>query len=81
MAVSLTVIDQGSGMSPAFVRDQLFKPFVSTKPGGFGIGAFEAKQLAEAMGGSVAVESREGIGTSFCITLPTAHARTLEQAA
>lgn len=79
--VSLTVIDQGCGMSPAFVRDQLFKPFVSTKPGGFGIGAFEAKQLAEAMGGSVAVDSREGVGTSFCLTLPTAHARTLEQAA
>lgn len=79
--VSLTVIDHGIGMTPTFVRDQLFKPFVSTKPGGFGIGAFEVKQLAEAMGGSVAVESEEGSGTTFRITFPAARADSLEQAA
>ena len=44
-------IDRGCGMIAAFVRDELFKPFASTKPGGFGIGAFEARQLAAAMGG------------------------------
>ncbi len=37
----ITVADKGAGMSPSFIRDQLFKPFVSTKSGGFGIGAFE----------------------------------------
>ncbi|MEG3087960.1 XrtA/PEP-CTERM system histidine kinase PrsK [Sphingomonas sp. PB4P5] len=75
------VIDTGSGMSPAFLRDRLFKPFVSSKPGGFGIGAFEARQLAEAMGGSVSVTSREGEGTSFRVDLTLATARQLEQAA
>ena len=80
-AVSLAVVDQGCGMSPTFLRDSLFKPFVSSKPGGFGIGAFEAKQLVEAMGGSVAVDSREGDGTVFRVTLPAAHALTLDQAA
>jgi putative PEP-CTERM system histidine kinase len=40
---------QGLRHVPAFVRDKLFKPFVSSKPGGFGIGAFEARQLAQAM--------------------------------
>jgi putative PEP-CTERM system histidine kinase len=67
---TITVADEGCGMSPAFVRDQLFRPFVSAKPGGFGLGAFEARQLAEAMGGTVTVTSREGEGTSFRITLP-----------
>lgn len=69
---TITVADQGCGMSPAFVRDQLFRPFVSAKPGGFGLGAFEARQLAEAMGGSVSVTSRPGEGSTFRITLPRA---------
>ena len=72
--IVIDVIDRGTGMSPAFVRDQLFRPFVSTKPGGFGIGAFEARQLVDAMGGTLAVDSREGEGTRFRIALPAAHA-------
>ena len=79
--VSIDVIDRGSGMSPAFVRDQLFKPFVSSKPNGFGLGAFEARQLAEAMGGSVCVASREGEGTRFRVTLPRATPHHLGKAA
>ncbi|WP_085808862.1 XrtA/PEP-CTERM system histidine kinase PrsK [Sphingomonas sp. TZW2008] len=71
-AASITVVDRGCGMTPAFVRDELFRPFVSAKPGGFGLGAFEARQLAEAMGGTIGVASREGEGTRFCITLPLA---------
>jgi putative PEP-CTERM system histidine kinase len=80
-APAVTVFDTGCGMSPAFVREQLFKPFVSSKPGGFGIGAFEARKLAEAMGGSVSVTSREGEGTQFTVTLLPAQITTLEQAA
>ena len=74
---TIEVIDQGCGMSPAFLRDQLFKPFVSTKSGGFGIGAFEARQLVEAMGGTVAVTSRESEGTHFRVTLGAAHHHVL----
>jgi signal transduction histidine kinase len=57
-------------MTPAFIRDGLFRPFVSRKPTGFGLGAFEARQLVEAMGGRLEVESREGVGTCFRIALP-----------
>jgi signal transduction histidine kinase len=57
-------------MSPEFVRTRLFKPFHSSKPGGFGIGAFEARELIRAMGGRLDVESREGLGTRFRILLP-----------
>lgn len=70
--VHIDVIDRGCGMSPAFVRDKLFKPFVSSKEGGFGIGAFEARQLADAMQGRLEVVSREGAGTRFRLILRAA---------
>ena len=66
----VTVSDNGCGMSPAFVRDGLFKPFVSSKESGFGIGAYEAREIIRAMGGRLDVESREGLGTRFTISLP-----------
>ncbi|MCW1381667.1 PEP-CTERM system histidine kinase PrsK [Novosphingobium sp. KCTC 2891] len=66
------VIDTGSGMSADFVRNRLFKPFVSTKAGGFGIGAFEARELVTAMRGRLDVESREGLGSRFTVRLPLA---------
>lgn len=79
--VTIDVSDQGHGMSAAFIRDRLFKPFVSTKPAGFGIGAYEARSLARAMGGSIEVESREGIGSRFRLILPRARPASLEHAA
>lgn len=81
--VIIDVIDAGCGMSAAFIRDRLFKPFVSSKSGGFGIGAFETRQLAAAMGASLEVASREGAGTRFRIGLKAADCRVpfVEQAA
>ena len=67
---SIEIVDAGSGMPPQFVRNGLFKPFVSSKDGGFGIGALEARELVKAMGGKLSVESREGIGTRFLVRLP-----------
>jgi putative PEP-CTERM system histidine kinase len=71
------ILDSGCGMSPEFIRTRLFKPFVSSKPGGFGIGAFEARELARAMRGRLEVESREGLGTRFIVRLPLAEASGL----
>ncbi len=68
----VTISDVGCGMSPAFIRNELFKPFRSSKPGGFGIGAYEAREIARAAGGSLRVESREGEGSTFTIRLPLA---------
>ena len=79
--MAIDVIDQGCGMTAAFIREKLFKPFVSSKPGGFGIGAFEARQLAQAMGGGVEVTSREGEGTRFRVLLPTPDHVVMERAA
>ena len=50
----------------------MFKPFKSTKPDGFGIGAYEAREIAHAAGGRLDVASREGEGTVFTIRLPLA---------
>ena len=73
----IEVVDAGIGMSPEFVRSRLFKPFDSTKQGGFGIGAYEARELVRAMNGRIDVESREGLGTRFIIRLPLAEAAQL----
>lgn len=70
----IDVIDQGVGMTRAFIRDELFKPFVSTKDAGFGLGAFEALQIAQAMGGAIEVASEPGKGSNFTLWLPHADA-------
>lgn len=72
--VRIDVIDQGRGMTREFVRDELFKPFVSTKESGFGLGAFEALQIAQAMGGAIEVASEPGKGSNFTLWLPLADA-------
>lgn len=68
--VVIEVADRGAGMSGEFVRARLFQPFVSTKETGFGIGAYEARALIQAMGGRLEVESAEGEGTCFTLLLP-----------
>ncbi|MCW3835281.1 XrtA/PEP-CTERM system histidine kinase PrsK [Sphingomonas canadensis] len=80
-AVTIDVVDRGTGMSPGFIRDKLFKPFVSSKPAGFGVGAFEARQLAQAMGGRIEVSSREGAGSRFRVVLRAAHAADVTERA
>jgi len=72
--VSVTIADKGVGMDGDFIRNRLFQPFASTKPGGFGIGAFEARSLITTMGGRISVDSRPGRGTTFTILLPAARA-------
>jgi putative PEP-CTERM system histidine kinase len=68
--VAIEIIDSGAGMTAEFVRTRLFQPFASTKEGGFGIGAFEARSLVAAMGGRIEVESRPGEGSRFTVFLP-----------
>jgi putative PEP-CTERM system histidine kinase len=69
---AIEIADRGAGMSADFIRARLFQPFASTKDGGFGVGAFEARSLVTAMGGRIEVESREGEGTCFTVFLPLA---------
>lgn len=68
--VTIEVSDTGKGMSAAFVRERLFRPFASTKPHGMGIGTFESREYVREIGGELAVDTREGVGTTFRIRLP-----------
>ena len=70
MSVTIDIVDRGPGMSPEFVRDELFRPFATTKGGGDGIGAFQARQLIRDAGGDLLVLSRMGEGTTMRLLLP-----------
>ncbi len=65
--VTIAIVDQGPGMDSEFIRTRLFQPFASTKDGGFGVGAFEARSLVASMGGRLTVDSRPGKGSRFTI--------------
>ena len=68
--IMITVSDTGRGMPPE-VRDRLFtKGAISTKPGGTGLGTKIVKDVVDAHGGKVWVESEQGKGTAIHIQLP-----------
>jgi putative PEP-CTERM system histidine kinase len=68
--VFIKVSDRGCGMSEDFIRERLFRPFQTTKPKGFGIGLYQCRNIVEAHGGSIEVESRVGEGSCFTVVLP-----------
>ncbi len=68
--VIITVSDTGQGI-PEHVKANLFKPFVTTKAKGQGLGLAVVKRLVEGLNGKVIFESEEGKGTKFTIELPT----------
>jgi len=67
-----SVADTGEGMSPRFIEERLFHPFATTKRKGVGLGLYTCREVVVANGGSIAVESREGVGTTFTVVLPSA---------
>lgn len=67
----LTIADSGEGMSQEFIDNRLFKPFDTTKGNaGMGIGAYDAKNFVERIGGTLEVKSEVGKGTLFTLNLP-----------
>ncbi len=67
--VRFFVKDTGIGMSQHLIG-KLFTPFFTTKAKGSGLGLAAGKRIVEAHGGSIWVESRPGMGSSFYFTLP-----------
>lgn len=67
-AVRLQVRDDGPGIDPE-LREQLFQPFVSGRPGGSGLGLAIVQRAVEAHRGLVLVDSAPGAGTTFTILL------------
>lgn len=80
--VRVTVGDTGHGI-PADLMPRIFEPWVSTKkPGrGTGLGLAIARDVVAAHGGSIAVSSTVGQGTTFTIDLPSDAAREMGRAA
>jgi putative PEP-CTERM system histidine kinase len=74
LSLVIDIIDQGPGMTPEFIRDELFQPFASTKSGGHGIGAFQARELLRDAGGDLLVLSRPRVGTTMRLLLPAVRA-------
>jgi putative PEP-CTERM system histidine kinase len=70
--VRVDIVDRGPGMTPEFVRDELFRPFRTSKREGSGIGAFQARELLREAGGDLVVLSRPGKGTTMRMLLPPA---------
>ena len=56
----IEIIDNGTGMSPEFLRDRLFKPFQTTKPQGVGLGLSTAAEIIRFHEGTINVMSQAG---------------------
>jgi len=76
---TIRVVDQGAGIAPDD-QARVFEQFARVGDGdggrgrGLGLGLYVARQLVEAHGGSIGVESTPGQGATFVVTLPTAGA-------
>jgi len=71
--VKIEVRDTGGGIDAA-VLPRLFEPWVTTKPAGrgTGLGLSITRDLVTSLGGTIAVSTSPGRGTTFTIELPAA---------
>ncbi|MBW0151214.1 MAG: PAS domain S-box protein [Phenylobacterium sp.] len=75
--VEVVVTDTGPGIAPEMM-DQLFQPFVTTKPQGMGVGLSISRTIVEAHGGRIWAEPNPGGGTIFRFTLRAVRREDLE---
>jgi PAS domain S-box-containing protein len=68
--VKLSIADTGLGMTSE-TMGKIFEPLFTTKAKGIGLGLAVSKNLVEVNGGTIEVESVEGQGTTFTLSLPT----------
>ncbi|MCX6643207.1 MAG: ATP-binding protein, partial [Candidatus Bathyarchaeota archaeon] len=68
--LEIIVQDTGQGIKKQ-VMTEIFTPFFTTKPNGMGLGLNLCKQVVEAHGGSIRLESEEGKGCRAHVHLPT----------
>ncbi len=73
--VQVTVSDRGAGIPPE-VRDRVFEPFFTTRPGSAGLGLALVRSIVERHGGLASFETQEGQGSAFSVLLPAAAAES-----
>jgi len=81
--IAIRVQDSGPGMSSQLCErlfDRFYRGDASRSTPGFGLGLSIAKALVEAQGGTIAVDSQLGQGSTFTVTLPAAVALSLTEA-
>jgi two-component system, NtrC family, sensor kinase len=79
--IEVSVADDGRGIAPGDLP-KLFEPFFTTKGvRGTGLGLAITWGLVESHGGTIEVESTEGVGTRFTVRLPLGPASAVERAA
>ncbi len=66
---TMQVSDTGVGIAPENLR-RLFEPFFTTKENGIGLGLAVTRSIVEGHRGKISVESQEGRGTTFTVSLP-----------
>ena len=69
--VSISVVDQGTGMTPE-VQEHIFEPFYSASAQGTGLGLFISRELCECNRARLSYRPRAGGGTSFRISFADA---------
>ena len=72
--VRISISDTGTGMTPE-VMEKMYEPFFTTKPVGTGTGqglAISRSAIVDKHGGTIDVESKLGVGSTFTISLPIA---------
>lgn len=69
--VSFEVADTGTGISEE-VAARLFQPFVTSKPGGMGVGLSISRRIIESHGGTISANRNDDGGATFAFTLPAA---------
>ena len=73
-SVLVEVLDHGHGY-PSELADEMFQPFVTTKPGGLGVGLAVSRRIIRAYGGELYYRSNPGGGSIFGFSLPQKRAR------
>ena len=76
--LTVRVEDDGPGLPRELAQD-IFSPFVSTKPTGIGLGLSICKRIAEAHGGEITAANRPGGGAVFSVRLPCRRDAAIER--
>jgi signal transduction histidine kinase len=71
--VRVRIADDGPGI-PEKVRPNIFEPFYTTKPSGFGLGLANARKIVEQHNGTIALAGTDVPGTAFVILIPAEEA-------
>lgn len=68
-SVRLTVADNGPGV-PEAMRESIFQPYTTSKPGGLGMGLMMCRTIIESHGGTLQIDTRRKRGAAFRCVLP-----------